>query len=141
MNRYISSDLAQRIRNTAGNRCGYCLSPQRLVMARLEIEHLVPLAKGGTSEEQNLWLACPLCNGHKSDKIGAIDPESGNLEPLFNPRTQAWSDHFRWSNDGTQIIGLTSTGRATVTALRLDSDPDALEVHRYWVEAGWHPPA
>jgi hypothetical protein len=110
-------------------------------MARLEIEHLVPLAKGGTSEEQNLWLACPLCNGHKSDKIGAIDPESGNLEPLFNPRTQAWSDHFRWSNDGTQIIGLTSTGRATVTALRLDSDPDALEVHRYWVEAGWHPPA
>ncbi len=140
MSRYISPELAQRIRDAAGNRCGYCLSPQRLVMARLEIEHIIPLAKGGTSREENLWLACPLCNGHKSDKTEAIDPTSGNPEPLFNPRTQVWRDHFRWSDNGTEIIGITPIGRATVAALRLDSDPDALEVRRYWVEAGWHPP-
>ncbi len=35
-------------------------------MARLEIEHLVPLSKGGTNEERNLWLACPICNEAKS---------------------------------------------------------------------------
>jgi 5-methylcytosine-specific restriction endonuclease McrA len=38
-------------------------------MARLEIEHIIPLARGGSDDEGNLWLACPICNGHKSDKI------------------------------------------------------------------------
>ena len=26
---------------------------------RLEIEHIIPLVKGGTGDESNLWLACP----------------------------------------------------------------------------------
>lgn len=34
-------------------------------MARLEIEHIVPLARGGNDDEANLWLAYPLCNAHK----------------------------------------------------------------------------
>lgn len=71
---------------TAKNRCGYCLSPQHLVMARLEIEHIIPLAKGGTDEASNLWLACPICNGHKSDKTDAIDPDTNTTVSLFNPR-------------------------------------------------------
>jgi hypothetical protein len=140
MSRYIPAELVQRVRVSAQNRCGYCLSPQTLVMARLEIEHIIPLVKGGTSDESNLWLACPLCNGHKSSKIEAVDPTTKETVPLFNPRTQRWSDHFYWSDDGTQIIGITPIGRATVAALRLDSDSDAIEVRRYWVEAGWHPP-
>lgn len=94
--RLIPAELAQRIRTAAGNRCGYCLSPQHLVMARLEIEHIVPLAKGGTDDEANPWLACPICNGHKSDKTQGPDPETGALVPLFNPRVQAWADHFQW---------------------------------------------
>lgn len=66
-------------------------------MARLEVEHLIPLAKGGTDDEENLWLACPICNGHKSDKVDAVDPETGATVPLFNPRTQAWWEHFAWT--------------------------------------------
>jgi 5-methylcytosine-specific restriction endonuclease McrA len=46
-------------------------------MARLQIEHTVPLAKGGPDDESNLWLACPICNGHKSDKTEGIDPATG----------------------------------------------------------------
>ncbi|HLO84032.1 MAG TPA: HNH endonuclease [Nostocaceae cyanobacterium] len=34
----------------------------------------------------NLALACFHCNRQKSDKITAIDPESGLEFPLFNPR-------------------------------------------------------
>ncbi len=124
----------------AHHRCGYCLSPQHLVMAKLEIEHIIPLAKGGTDDEVNLWLACPLCNGHKGDKISAIDPLSKTAVALFNPRTQIWVDHFRWSKDGIYIIGLTPIGRATIEALHLSDDPQALTVRRYWVVAGWHPP-
>ena len=109
-------------------------------MARLEIEHIVPLAKGGTNDESNLWLACPLCNGHKSSKIEAVDPKTKETVPLFNPRTQRWADHFCWSDDGTCVVGTTPIGRASVVALCLDSDLDAIEVRQYWVEAGWHPP-
>jgi hypothetical protein len=109
-------------------------------MARLEIEHIIPRARGGSDEELNLWLSCPLCNRHKADRTEGRDPLTGANVPLFNPRTQVWSEHFSWSHDGTRIVGKTETGRATVTALHLDNDPDALLVRSYWVSAGWHPP-
>ncbi|AFY74792.1 restriction endonuclease [Synechococcus sp. PCC 7502] len=137
---YISVELDRNIRNIAKHRCGYCLSPQKLVMARLEIEHIIPISKGGSNEESNLWLACPICNSHKAGKIEAIDPVTDEVVALFNPRTQDWSEHFAWSEDGIRIVGKTATGRATVKALRLDNDLDALEVRSYWVQAGWHPP-
>ena len=137
---HISVEVEQRVRVAARNRCGYCLSPQHLVMARLEIEHILPAAKGGSSDESNLWLACPLCNRYKGDKTTVVDPETGENVPLFNPRTQVWAEHFRWTDDGLRIIGLTPIGQATVAALHLSDDPDALEVRSYWVLAGWHPP-
>jgi len=138
---YLPIDIERRIRTDSRNRCGYCLSPQHLVMARLQIEHIQPRSAGGTDEESNLWLCCPICNGHKSDKTHGQDPESGKSCPLFNPRVQAWFEHFRWADDGIRILGLTLVGRATVAALHLSTDPVALEVRRRWVMAGWHPPA
>jgi len=137
---HVPAETARRVREAAGKRCGYCLSPQHLVFARLEIEHIFPRSKGGTSAEANLWLGCPLCNGHKADRTAAVDPETGAEVPLFNPRTQRWSDHFRWSDDGLRILGLTPIGRATAAALHLADDPDALLVRSYWILAGWHPP-
>ena len=58
---------------------------------------------------------------------------------LFNPRQQKWSRHLTWTNDGTQIAGLTACGRATVLALQLNN-PYAVTVRQAWVSAGWHPP-
>ena len=137
--RYIPIQIDQRVRIVVRQRCGYCLSPQHLVMARLEVEHIIPLAKGGTNDEANLWLACPICNRHKADKVTSVDPETGVAVSLFNPRPQRWTDHFRWSSDGLRVVGLTPVGRATVVALQLSEDPDALLVRSYWVLAGWHP--
>lgn len=137
----LPADLVRRVREAARNRCGYCLSPQHLVLARLEIEHILPRSRGGSSEESNLWLSCPLCNRHKADRTSAVDPETGREVALFNPRRQRWSEHFRWSEDGLLVLGLTPTGRATAAALHLADDPDALTVRSYWILAGWHPPA
>jgi hypothetical protein len=109
-------------------------------MARLEIEHIIPLASGGTDDESNLWLACPICNSHTSDKVSATDPDTGSNVRLFNPRTDSWLEHFTWAEDGLQIIGRTAIGRATVVALHLSDEPDALSVRSYWVLAGWHSP-
>ncbi len=140
MRGYLAEAVKRRVREAAGHRCGYCLSPQHLVMARLEIEHIIPLSKGGRDDETNLWLACPLCNTHKGSQTDALDPETATRQPLLNPRQNDWFEHFRWREDGVAIIGLTPVGRATVSALKLSSDPDALLVRSFWVQAGWHPP-
>ena len=137
---HVPAEVDRRVREAARHRCGYCLSPQRLVMARLEIEHILPVSRGGTGDEANLWLSCPLCNRAKADRTSATDPATGAEVPLFNPRLQKWSDHFRWTADGRRIIGLTPIGRATVASLHLADDPDAIIVRGYWVAAGWHPP-
>jgi hypothetical protein len=137
---YVPVELAGRVRAAARDRCGYCLSPQHLVLGRLQIEHILPRSRGGKTEEGNLWLSCALCNNYKGDRTTGVDSETGETVALFNPREQGWFEHFRWSEDGLRVIGLTPVGRATVSALRLSDDPDALTVRSYWVLAGWHPP-
>lgn len=135
----LSDELRARVRASAGNRCGYCRSPQHLVLGPLEIEHLTPTARGGSDDETNLWLACRMCNNFKIVQTHALDPVSGRRRRLFNPRTQRWARHFRWTEDGTQVRGRTAMGRATVIALQLNN-VIAVTVRQAWVAAGWHPP-
>lgn len=135
----VPDSVRQRIRESAQDRCGYCLCPQRVVPITFEIDHLIPRSKGGSDDESNLWLSCPLCNRYKGAQITAVDPESGETVALFNPRTQNWKEHFQWAQKGTHIAGRTPTGRATVAALRLNNEI-AVEVRRNWISAGWHPP-
>ena len=139
--RTLPARLVRRVREAAGDRCGYCRCPQHLVYVPLEVDHIIPIAFGGSDDEANLWLACPICNRHKSDKSAARDRRSGALVPLFNPRTRLWVDHFQWSEYGLLVEGRTAIGRATVVALHLNDDPIALTVRRSWILAGWHPPA
>ncbi len=136
----IPDDVRARVRVQAGDRCGYCRSPQRYVLGVLEIEHIIPSARGGSDDEENLWLACRLCNGYKGTQTHGRDPATGQRVRLFNPRQQAWGRHFRWSADGTEVQGQTACGRATVIALQLNN-PIARLVRSAWVTAGWHPPA
>lgn len=136
----VAEAVRQRVRAAAGDRCGYCLSPQHLVMGRLEIEHIIPRALGGGDDESNLWLSCSLCNRYKGAQIEAADPLTGEVVPLYNPRTDNWHEHFSWGADGAKIVGLTAMGRATATALKLNNEV-AVEVRRNWVLAGWHPPS
>jgi hypothetical protein len=105
----------------------------------MELEHLQPTVLGGKTVEENLWLSCRRCNSCKGPRTQATDPETKAVVPLFNPRTQFWSEHFAWSEDGTTVIGRTSVGRATIEALGMN---DALIVaaRRLWVQGGWWPP-
>lgn len=104
-----------------------------------EIEHLHPIAEGGTDDEENLWLACRNCNGFKHAKTHAVDPETNKEIPLFNPRTQIWTEHFKFSKDKTEITGKTACGRATVIALKLNYE-QAVNARKLWVAASWYPP-
>ena len=135
----IPEKVRAQIRIQANNQCGYCLSLQKYVLGILEIEHIISQAAGGTDDEENLWLACRLCNAYKGIQTHAKDIITNRKIKLFNPRQQKWSRHFTWVNNGTQITGLTACGRATVLALQLNN-PYAVTVRQAWVSAGWHPP-
>jgi len=114
----VPANLAAAVRERAAGRCQYCLMHQSLQGATFHVEHIIPRAKGGSSELSNLALACPGCNLHKADRTTAMDPGSGASVPLFHPVQQEWSEHFRF--DGDQIEGLTPVGRATVAVLDLN---------------------
>lgn len=133
----VPESVRERVRERAGHRCGYCQSHQEYVLGPLEVEHTIPTAAGGTDEEDNLWLACRLCNHYKGVQTRGRDPRTGRKVALFNPRRQHWARHFRW--EGPYVVGRTVCGRATVIALNLNN-LIAVTVRRNWVEAGWHPP-
>jgi hypothetical protein len=136
---YIPVAVRTRVAQQARNRCGYCHTSEEVTGAAMEIEHLVPESRGGSSTEANLWLACSECNSFKGDHVAAPDPTTNELVPLFNPRYQVWQEHFAWTSDGAHVVGLTASGRATVQALRLNR-PLLTSARRIWVRAGAHPP-
>lgn len=136
---FLSEELRQRIALNARHRCEYCLTKQEISGAQMHVEHIIPLAHGGTSDPSNLCLACAWCNTFKATKTNALDPLGQVQVPIFNPRTQIWAEHFRWSDNGIEITGLTAIGRATVAALRMNNEY-IVPARRYWVQAGWHPP-
>lgn len=135
----VPASLRERIAAQAYYRCGYCQTQEIVSGIPLTLEHIWPKAKGGTDVEENLWLACRLCNETKGVLTEGTDPQTGENVPLYNPRTQFWTDHFAWSADNTLVVGLTATGRATVAALALNSELRVC-ARVLWVEAGWHPP-
>lgn len=135
----IPAEQRAQLRVEAQDRCGYCQTQQALAYGPLEVDHIIPIAIGGNDETDNLWLACRPCNQHKGAQTHGHDPQTGRHVRLFNPRRQQWKRHFRWSADGTGIIGRTICGRATVETLRMNN-PFAVETRRLWVQVGWHPP-
>lgn len=135
----ISPTQRARVSEAAGYQCGYCQTQEIVIGMPLVIDHIIPEAKGGASADNNLWLACRRCNEFKGAQTTAADPETGEQVPLFNPHAQQWADHFAWREEGTMIVGLTPSGRATVAALKLNNDY-IVRSRRRWVSTGWHPP-
>lgn len=135
----LSRSLASQVRERARHRCEYCRTSEWLSGQRHEIDHIFPRAAGGEGTFENLCLACATCNGFKTDRTHASDPETGESVRLFNPRTQTWRNHFSWDAEGIQIIGLTPCGRATIDALKMNL-PLILSARAIWVGVHRHPP-
>ncbi|MEO0413594.1 MAG: HNH endonuclease signature motif containing protein [Verrucomicrobiota bacterium] len=136
---YISKAVRRAVREDAGERCGYCRSSEAVSGLALQFEHILPESLGGDSSRENLWLACSRCNRNKSDRTEGVDPETGTLAAIYNPRKEVWEDHFLWIEGGALIEGRTSVGRGTVEALRLN-EPLVVLARRLWIQWGVHPP-
>ena len=66
----------------------------------------------------NLALACHRCNLRKGPNLTGIDPITGGIAPLFDPRRDRWFDHFRLR--GPVIEGVTAVGRTTIKVLSMN---------------------
>ena len=135
----ISRAIRDTIASAAHFRCEYCQTAQAISGAQMHLEHIIPLSRGGRSDASNLCLACAWCNSYKWVQTHGCDPETHAEVQLFHPRTQQWYEHFRWSDNGVYILGLTAIGRATVETLKMNNE-FIVPARRHWVEAGWHPP-
>lgn len=133
----LPAALVATVRARAASRCEYCRMSQSLQGASFHLEHIRPLAKAGATTAENLALACPSCNLHKSNRLTVPDPETGQTVPLYHPRTHFWTAHFAWR--ATTLLGLTPTGRATVAALDLNH-PRRLRVREAEARFGLFPP-
>lgn len=114
----LDAALRKMVRRRADNCCEYCLLPQSESELSHHIEHIVAKQHGGSNSPDNLALACHRCNLHKGPNLSGLEPETGELVPLFHPRRDRWNEHFRFI--GVRIEGLTSIGRATVQLLAMN---------------------
>jgi hypothetical protein len=140
----VPKTVYEIVRQRAKFRCEYCHYPELLSSAPLSIDHIQPQSLGGNDEPDNLGLACRRCNERRYNFTSGVDSVTEQEVALFNPRADQWSEHFAWSTDGLEIIGITPTGRATCNRLDLNDNRRGEQfiqnARRQWSLAGLHPP-
>ena len=135
----VTEDVRREVSRRSHGLCEYCHTTEQWQYVRFTIDHVIPLSNGGSHGIENLAYACFPCNRYKSNRSTGIDPASGNIDKIFNPRQQNWAEYFVWSNDGSKIFGLTSIGRTTVSQLKLNR-PRIIDIRLADVGVGRHPP-
>lgn len=115
--------------------CEYCRAPEIVFNLPFEVEHIRPLAHGGETDGENLALSCRSCNLYKGDCVKAVDELTRDEVSLFNPRRDAWGEHFSLVEESGEILGLTACGRATASRLRMNGGPQ-VAARRQWLRLG-----
>jgi 5-methylcytosine-specific restriction endonuclease McrA len=71
----IPAQVRFRILDRDGFRCRYCGRPASEPGGVLHVDHVVPVAAGGTKSEGNLRTACEECNlGKRTRAVEAVGP-------------------------------------------------------------------
>lgn len=112
--------LVELVWSRACECCEYCQLPQAFDPLRFQIDHVIAEQHLGPTTEDNLALACYACNHHKGPNIAGFDPLTQSIVPLFHPRHDSWTEHFRWN--GPRLTGTTPEGRVTVHVLAINLD-------------------
>lgn len=133
----MEAKLIRLVWRRADGRCEYCQLLQEFDDRPFEVDHIISRKHLGPTEADNLALSCFRCNSFKGSDISGIDPQSGKLVALFNPRRQKWGRHFRW--EGARLVGRTAAGRTTVAVLSINA-PFRVELREALIEEGIFPP-
>ena len=129
-------ELDRRVRDRAKGFCEYCRLPQAFYPWSFQIDHIIAEQHHGKTRSGNLALACPRCNRSKGPNLSGFDLRTGAITPLFHPRRDRWSDHFRWR--GPRLLGLTPVGRVTIQVLNINH-PDDVKLRRALIAEGVFP--
>lgn len=130
------AEIRKLVYERANGCCEYCQTCEANSGQTMHIDHIIP---NGDDSLDNLCLSCWNCNTSKHKATEALDPESGEIVSLFNPRTQQWDKHFEWLENAVLVHGLTATGRATVERLKMNRIRVIIARQR-WIKGGFHPP-
>jgi hypothetical protein len=103
---------------------------------RFQIDHVIAEKHGGKTVFANLALSCLHCNLHKGPNLAGLDPVTGRIVRLFNPRRDRWTRHFQWR--GAVLAGRTSIGRVTIDVLRINH-PDYVRARAELIREGRFP--
>jgi hypothetical protein len=122
----------------AEHRCEYCHAPQAVFNLPLEVEHIVPVSRGGDDTAANWALACRACNLYKATHVSGSDPESHAVVRLFHPREDQWEHHFQVVPESGEIVGRTPIGRVTVVRLGMNSEAQ-IAARQQWMRLGLFP--
>ena len=123
----IGVRLRSQIAGRAARRCEYCRIHEDDTGCAHQVDHIVSRKHRGATVSVNLAYACVLCNRFKGSDIASFDSESGELNRLFNPRTDNWDRHFYLA--GPVIQPITDIARTTAHVLKLNA-PERVEERR-----------
>ena len=137
MARWISAELRQTVAERAKQLCEYCLIAEADTFYGCEVDHIISVKHGGTSDADNLAYACVLYNRAKGSDVGSIS-RAGEFIRFFNPRTDRWAEHFRL--DGPMIQPLTPIGEVTTRILGFN-DTERLHEREEMIRFGIYPSA
>jgi HNH endonuclease len=130
---YIPTSLRRMIFDQADRCCEYCLQPEIFAFCPHEIDHVIAEKHEGLTIAENLALACKLCNTFKGSDIASIDPLTGEITALYNPRMDVWREHFRLED--AVFIPLTAKARTTVRLLQINRS-DRVTERQLWIPSG-----
>lgn len=100
-------NLSQRSRfeilKRDGFRCGYCgKQPPEVV---LEVDHIQPVADGGTNDPVNLITSCHACNAGKSSiLLTQKAPSQAATAKLEKDRLEQMAELNRWLHEKNKVI-------------------------------------
>jgi hypothetical protein len=129
--------LEDEVRRRANGRCEYCHFPESVSELKHSVDHIVAQQHNGPTTLDNLCVCCGRCNRHKGPNIAGVDPQTGKITRLFNPRTDLWHEHFHWN--GARLSGRTDVGRATIEVLSINH-PYRVAARQVLISSGrWKP--
>lgn len=73
--KHTKSDITRMLINQK-DRCYYC---QKKLNGVYNVDHVIPISRGGSNDPSNLVIACPQCNKKKSYKMPHEWTEGGKL--------------------------------------------------------------
>lgn len=90
MSRYISTYIKQQVMLRAKSCCEYCLLHQSDAYFTFQIDHIISLKHGGSTNLDNLALSCILCNRNKGSDIGSVLLPQRAFIRFYDPRIDMW---------------------------------------------------